>query len=165
MNLSRPILNACALLSLVALAGCWIDPSTNVRGEGEEGTAFTAQVDEILRLSAEAWNSGALDGFMVHYLRAPTTTYIGAGTLRVGFDAIRERFAPLFEPGAERDSLRFSELRARRLGQRHGLATARYTLFRNGTTTSTGLFTLVLLQVEGRWRIVHDQSAADPPVE
>ncbi len=155
----------CALLALLALAGCWIDDSTNVLGEADEGAAFTAQVDEILRLSAEAWNSGALEGFMVHYLRASTTTYIGAGGLRVGFDAIRERYAPLFEPGAERDSLRFGELQARRLGQRHGLATARYTLFRDGTTTSTGLFTLVLLQVEGRWRIVHDQSAADPPAE
>jgi hypothetical protein len=76
---------------------------------------------------------------------------------------VRDRYAPLFEPGAERDSLRFSELQARQLGQRHGLATARYTLFRDGETASTGLFTLVLLQVEGRWRIIHDQSAADPP--
>lgn len=162
MNVSRRIGFGIAVLSLVAPAGCWIAESTDARGEAE-GAVFTAQVDEILRLSAEAWNSGALEGFMVHYLRAPTTTYIGGGGLRVGFDAIRERYAPLFGPGAERDSLRFSEVQARRLGQRHGLATARYTLFRGGVTSSTGLFTLVLLQVEGRWRIIHDQSAEDPP--
>jgi ketosteroid isomerase-like protein len=161
MNMTRRIGLGC-MLPLIALAGCRIDESTNVRGEADQGAAFTAQVDDILRLSAEAWNSGALEGFMAHYLRSPTTTYIGGGGLRVGFDAIQDRYASLFEPGAEPDSLRFSELRTRRLGERYGLATARFTLFRDGVTTSTGLFTLVLLQVEDRWKIIHDQSAAGP---
>jgi hypothetical protein len=43
------------------------------------------------------------------------------------------------------------------------VATARYVLTRDGETTSTGPFTLVMMRVEGTWEIVHDQSAADPP--
>ena len=39
--------------------------------------------------------------------------------------------------------------------------TARYVLHRGDTITSTGPFTLVLMSVEGTWRIVHDQSAED----
>jgi hypothetical protein len=116
---------------------------------------LASQVESILRLSAEAWNAGDLDGFMVHY-------YIGGGGLRVGYDAIRERYAPDFEPGAARDSLRFESIRTRRLDQRFGIATARYVLHRDGATTSAGPFTLVLMQVEGAWKIIHDQSAADP---
>lgn len=155
-----------AVLALgAALAGCRIE-ATPPRGDpGQEAADFHEQVAEILSESARAWNAGDLDGFMRHYERAPTTTYIGATGLIEGWDAIRARYAPAFRPGAERDSLRFESLRTRPLGQRFGLATARYVLAREGETTASGPFTLVLLRVEGTWRIIHDQSASDPPSE
>ena len=146
------------------LTGCRIERTTTP-GQEDAGADFAAHVEEILQLSADAWNAGDLDGFMVHYERAASTTYIGSDGLLVGFDAIRDRYAPGFEPGAERDSLRFESIRARPLDQLFGVATARYVLHRDGQTISTGPFTLVLRQVEGVWKIIHDQSAADPPAE
>ncbi len=150
-------------LGLLLLFGCRIETIVPEGGAGDEEPDIQLQVERMLELQAEAWNAGDLDGFMLHYERAPTTTYIGAAGLLIGYDAIRARYAPLFEPGAARDSLRFTDLRTRPLDQRYGLATARYVLHRGGETTSTGPFTLVLMSVEGAWRIVHDQSAADPP--
>ena len=151
-------------VGLFALAsGCRIGPSTQTRGAREDAPDLHTQIDQILRLSAAAWNGGELAGFMIHYHRAPTTTYIGAGGLLTGFERIEARYAPSFAPGARRDSLRFVELRTRPLGQDHALATARYVLSRNGETTSTGPFTLLFLRVEGAWKIIHDQSALDPP--
>jgi hypothetical protein len=152
---------ALALVLGPTTAGCRLE-RTDAPGAEDQDAEFEARVEEILQLSADAWNAGDLEGFMVHYERAPTTTYIGSSGLLVGYDSIRGRYAPGFEPGAARDSLRFESIRTRRLEQRFGVATARYVLHRDGETTSTGPFTLVLMQVEGVWKIIHDQSAADP---
>lgn len=148
----------------LALTGCRIE-RTITPGQQDPAADVSLHVEEILQLSAAAWNAGDLDGFMVHYERAHTTTYIGSGGLLIGFDAIRDRYAPGFEPGAERDSLRFESIRARPLDQLFALATARYVLHRDGEITSSGPFTLVLRRIEGVWKIIHDQSAADPPPE
>lgn len=146
----------------LAAAGCTIEPVGNGGEEGPDEPDFRTQIGEILDAQAAAWNAGDLDGFMIAYERSPETGYIGAAGRITGYDAIRARYAPLFEPEAERDSLRFIDLETRELDSRFGVATARYVLYRNGETTSTGPFTLVLLRVEGNWMIVHDQSAADP---
>ena len=160
---------ALGVLALAMTVGPWATACRIERaaapGAEDQDADFEARVEEILRLSAEAWNAGDLEGFMVHYERAPATTYIGSAGLLVGYDAIRARYAPEFEPGAARDSLRFESIRTRLLEQRFGVATARYVLHREGVTTSTGPFTLVLMRVEGAWKIIHDQSAADPPPE
>ena len=123
---------------------------------------LATQVEALLDRQAAAWNSGDLEGFMSAYQRSPETTYIGFGGLIEGYDGIRARYAPDFAAGAARDSLRFEALQVREVDARVGVATARYVLERDGMVTSTGPFTLVLLNVEGAWLIVHDQSAADP---
>ncbi len=151
-----------AVLVVTAAAGCRIEPAARRPDAAPEEPGLTARVPEILAAQAAAWNGGDLDGFMAAYHRSPETTYIGTAGLLEGFDAIRERYAPLFAPGAARDSLRFEALRTRELDPRVGIATARYVLHRDGEITSTGPFTLVFLRVEGAWKIVHDQSAADP---
>jgi uncharacterized protein (TIGR02246 family) len=152
------------LALLVALsAGCTIVPVGNGGEEGTDEPDFRTQVATILDEQAAAWNAGDLDGFMASYALSPETTYIGATGLITGFDGIRARYAPSFEPGAQRDDLHFTDLAVRELDPRFGVATARYVLTRDGETTSTGPFTLVMMRVEGTWEIVHDQSAADPP--
>ncbi len=154
---------AVALAAGLALGGCRLE---RLDGNGapvaDEGPDLAEQVASLLDLQAAAWNAGDLDGFMSAYSPSPTTSYIGATGLIEGFDGIRERYAPGFAEGADRDSLRFEDLRVREVDERVGVATARYVLERDGTVTSTGPFTLVLLNVEGAWLIVHDQSAEDP---
>ncbi|MDX1395334.1 MAG: nuclear transport factor 2 family protein [Gemmatimonadota bacterium] len=154
---------AVAAAFIVATASCTIEPVGNGGDSGAEEPDFRTQVSDILDAQAAAWNAGDLDGFMSSYDLSPETSYIGASGLITGFEGIRERYAPLFEPGAERDSLHFVNLSVRELDPRFGVATARYVLTAGGRITSTGPFTLVLMRVEGTWVIVHDQSAADPP--
>ena len=153
---------AAVLAAGLAMAGCQLE---RLDGNGapvaDEGPDLAEQVASLLDLRAAAWNGGDLEGFMSAYSPSPTTTYIGSTGLIEGYDGIRERYAPGFAEGAARDSLRFEDLRIREVDERVGLATARYVLEREGTVTSTGPFTLVLLNVEGAWLIVHDQSAED----
>lgn len=156
-----------ALLLGVALtaSACRIERVEPAGADVVDEPDLLAQAAGILDDQAAAWNGGDLEAFMAAYERSPSTTYIGSTGLIEGFDGIRNRYAPSFEPDAQRDSLRFESLRARELDPRFGVVTARYVLFRDGETTTTGPFTLVMMRVEGSWRIVHDQSAADPPSE
>lgn len=151
-----------ALGILPALGACTIEEAIPPGAPPDPEPDFQRLASDILDEQAAAWNAGDLDGFMASYDRAPTTTYIGSTGLIEGFDAIRRRYAPSFAPGADRDSLRFERLRTRQLDPRFGIVTARYVLFEEDSITSTGPFTLVMVRSEGEWRIVHDQSAADP---
>ncbi len=147
-----------------APAACRIEGGAPVAGT-DTIPGVETQVARMLERSAEAWNRGDLEGFMDDYLRSPTTTYLGSSGHVAGWEAIRARYAPLFQAGALRDSLRFERVAARPLGDAYAVATARYVLFREGEVTGSGPFTLVLWRTDEGWRIVHDQSASDPPVE
>lgn len=157
------VVSALLAAACVVLSSCRIEAVESGDSPADEEPDLEAQIASILEEQAAAWNAGYLDGFLAAYERSPATTYIGSGGLRRGFDAIRDRYAPLFAPGAERDSLRFGDVAVRELDPRFAVVTARYTLHREDEVTSTGPFTLVLMRVEGAWKIVHDQSAADPP--
>lgn len=149
------IMAVAALALMLAFAG-------GCRIEIEEDEAdLRSSVEAMLDESAAAWNRGELDVFMDDYLDSDATTYIGASGVLRGFDAIRGRYASSFEPGAERDSLRFENVRARRLGAIDGLITARWVLHQEGTVTGSGPVTLVVRHTSAGWKIIHDHSSAD----
>lgn len=159
----RSLLVPCLLLAAWATSGCRIE----VEDEGDSDVQ--GAVERMLTESAGAWNQGNLDGFMDDYLRSQSTTYIGGPGFVRGYDSIYARYAPWFAPGAQRDSLRFEEIRVRRLAAIEAIATARYILHRGDTVTASGPFTLVLRHTSSGWKIIHDHSSTDPspdpPVE
>ena len=148
---------ATLLVPIVAIAaGCWIEVE-------EDPADLQTSIETMLVESAAAWNRGELEGFMDDYLESEATTYIGSSGMLIGFEAIQARYAPLFEPGAERDSLRFEQIRARRLGAVDGVVTARWVLHRGELVTGSGPFTLVVRRTSSGWKIIHDHSSSDPP--
>lgn len=143
------------LPALLAFAGCTIEVE-------EDAASLQSSIEAMLTESAAAWNRGELDGFMDDYLESDATTYVGHSGLLTGYEAIRDRYSPLFEPGAARDSLRFEDVRGRRLGAFDGVVTARWILHRDGKVTGSGPFTLVVRRTGGGWKIIHDHSSSDP---
>ena len=153
---STPLKVAALWLAVLSVAACTIE----IEDEGDADVQ--GSVIRMLEESAGAWNRGELAGFMVGYLESPNTTYIGSAGLLSGYESIRARYAPLFEPGAARDSLRFEDVRVRRLAAVEAIATARWILHRGDTITGSGPFTLVLRHTSGGWKIIHDHSSSDP---
>ncbi|MEN8144729.1 MAG: nuclear transport factor 2 family protein [Gemmatimonadota bacterium] len=145
--------------SLAATAGCRLasTPETSTDGMSE----LQAEIQAMMQDGARAFNEGRLDAFMSDYYESPSTTYIGGRGLVRGYDEIRERYLPWFEPGAERDSLSFENLEARRLGAMYSLVTGRWLIHAGDEVAATGPFSLVLRRVEGGWRIIHDHSSTD----
>lgn len=119
----------------------------------------TPEVRTLLDQSARAWNAGDLDGFMITYARDSATTFMTAQGPIYGYDTIRARYAPRFEPGAQRDSLQFTDLVVRPLDAKYAIATARYILERGDSVTATGPFTVVLRHDEEGWRMIHDHTS------
>lgn len=149
-----------ALLSLLALtAGCRLasTPDTSTDGMSE----LQAEVQGMLQEGARAFNEGSLEGFMSDYYESPSTTFIGGRGLVQGYDEIRERYRPYFEPDAVRDRLSFEDLEARRLGAMYSLVTGRWLLHADDEISASGPFSLVLRRVEGGWKIIHDHSSTD----
>ena len=120
---------------------------------------LTAEMRTLLDQSARAWNAGDLDGFMITYARDSATTFMTAQGPIYGYDTIRAHYAPRFEPGAQRDSLRFTDLVVRPLDAEYAIATVRYVLERGDSVTATGPFTVVLRHESGEWRMIHDHTS------
>lgn len=154
---------AAAILLAVAGAGCWVEevPPSEQR-EWRQSEAPDSVIRSALDSSAAGWNRGEIGDFLAAYRPSDSTTYIGSGGLRSGFSELRERYEPLFSGEARRDSLRFSDIRVRGLGEGRALSIGRYTLIRDDSITGTGWFSLVWERIQGQWWIVHDHSSAVP---
>ena len=124
--------------------------------------ALAGRLTAQLLRSADDWNRGDLEGFMSDYAHDSATSFVDGGHVRRSWDFIHARYAPSFGAGARRDSLRFEEVAVRPLGLDHALLTARFVLFRDGQTTASGPFSLILERRTAGWKILHDHTSSDP---
>ena len=146
-------------LALALLVAC--SSSSSSPQPLPDRAALTSSFQQQFSRSADAWNRGDLDAFMSDYAQDSLTSYVSAGHLVKGFDVIRSHYAPRFEPGATRDSLRFEEFNVRPLSPTLALVTARFVLYNTGGTTFSGPFTLVMERRSDGWKILHDHTSTD----
>lgn len=147
------------LLAVVCLA---CRPAAPPSRPAPDAAVLTRQFETQFQRSADAWNRGDLDAFVSDYAADTLPTFMAGGHLHRGHEWIREHYAPLFQPGARRDSLRFEEFHVRPLTDDLALITARFILFRGDSTTASGPFTLLMQYQAKGWKILHDHSSSDP---
>ena len=149
---------------LLLLAAChtgprvYVDPAPPSLDPQRLSEVLSAQFQQ----SAADWNAGNLQGFLSMYANDSTTMYMSGKQFEHGFPWIEQHYAPAFAPGAARDSLRLQGFSARPLGTTYALVTARYVLYRNGVTTASGPFSVVLQEQTNGWKIILDHTSADP---
>jgi beta-aspartyl-peptidase (threonine type) len=144
---------------LLALIGC--APAAQSTPALPDRTELTSTITAQFTRSADAWNRGDLDAFVSDYAPDSVTGFVSGGHVQHGYRWIREHYAPRFAPGASRDSLRFEEFNARPLAPAVALITARFVLHRDGRTTASGPFTLVMERRPDGWKILHDHTSSD----
>jgi uncharacterized protein (TIGR02246 family) len=151
------------LLMVLAFAACRAGGRSAIAAHSSSDTADPGSgISAQLARSASDWNRGDLEGFLSDYAAESTTTFVDGFRPRRGIEFIRENYAPRFSPGARRDSLRFEEIETRSLTPTIALVTARYSLHRGDSVTSSGPFTLVMERRAEGWRILHDHTSSDP---
>jgi len=156
------------LLALMLLGGCEFQrqSSRETSGPDESAGDRALEVEAMLHASAASWNDGDLSGFLDDYWRSEDLTFSGATGVTRGWENVRTGYLESYwAPGTARDSLRFEGIEAFPLGDEHALALGQYVLFRpeeGGVVTSSGFFSLVLQNMEGEWKILHDHTSATP---
>ncbi|HJS48361.1 MAG TPA: nuclear transport factor 2 family protein [Gemmatimonadales bacterium] len=151
---------ALPLLLATAVAGAACAPASSPAPPPP--AELRAELERQFERSAVAWNAGDLAAFMDDYARDSLTSFMGARAPVYGWETIRDRYAPSFQPGARRDSLRFERFAVRPLSPSLALVTARYILHRGDSVTSSGPFTLVMERRPDGWKILHDHTSPDP---
>ena len=155
----RALLLTLCLATALPLAGCRL--STTRRADMPAATADTAALRRTLTSlmdeSAAAWNRADLAGHVAMY--TDSASFMGAKGPVIGRETIRASLERGFwRDGRPRGQLAFSELRVWPLGERHALMTGAFLLTYPEGRTQSGRYSLVWVQENGQWRIVHDHS-------
>ena len=156
------------LLILASLTGCEFrrPPSDETNAFATPRSDPAKEIIEMLHASTASWNAGDLDGYLDDYWASEQLTFSGSDGVTRGWEDLRARYLNSYwAPDSRRDSLRFEELELVRLGEDHALALGRYVLYQpedRGVVTGTGFFSLVLGNIDGEWRILHDHTSTAP---
>jgi beta-aspartyl-peptidase (threonine type) len=146
---------ACAVLLTAAVAACATGHPAPMAGGNDEQAIIS-----VLQESANAWNRGDLDGFLLPYLDSPQTTYIERDVVR-GVPAIRASYAgSWFRNGRPAGELAYSGIEVRPLGRDYALVVGHFAVT-NRTTQQVqrGIFSLTFARSPQGWRIIHDHSS------
>lgn len=127
----------------------------------EAPAAPTTQViQKSFDASAAAWTAGDLKTFMESYERAPGTRYVSSSGTIVGYDAIEAMYASRFQkPGASMGKLTLEIIDVKPLGSLYAFVVGRYHLKPDTGAEVSGITTLLLHRVGGRWLISSDHSS------
>lgn len=150
-----------ALLLAGALAACGGRASPDAPGPGVPED----EIIGVLQASADAWNRGDIDGFLLPYHQSPDLTFVGAAGIVRGFSTLRGRYQGGYFDAGPPPRLSFVDLEIRPLGGSNALMLGRYTLEdrTSGAVTSTGIFSLVWGHTAEGWRILHDHTSETSP--
>jgi ketosteroid isomerase-like protein len=129
----------------------------------EQTANALTQIRSVLQAQQDAWNRGDIDGFMNGYARSVSTVFISEGTIRRGWQTVRDRYRKKYSSRAKMGTLTFSDLEITLLSSDSAVTSGGWKLKR-ANDQPHGRFTLILRRLPEGWRVVYDHtSAAAPP--
>jgi uncharacterized protein (TIGR02246 family) len=127
----------------------------NLRASVRE--AETEAVRAVLAGQVAAWNRGDIDAFMASYWQSPDLRFASGSTPVRGWAQALRRYRRSYPDRNDMGELTLSDLRIDLLSPDAATVFGRWRLAQV-SETPTGLFTLVLRKMDGRWLIVHDHT-------
>lgn len=148
-----------ALCLTATLPACAVN--VNVNDTQLIGTSETDE-DRILGVLATqqaAWNAGDIDGFMEGYWQSPDLRFASGGSVTSGWQETRDRYHARYSDRELMGELEFSDLGVNMLASDAAVVHGSWALQRAEDRPS-GLFTLVLKDIDGGWKIVSDTTTS-----
>ena len=127
-------------------------------GREQDRTNAVVQIRSVLRAQQDAWNRGDIDAFMNGYARSRSTIFVSEGTVRRGWETVRDRYRKKYSDRAKMGLLTFSDLEITTLGSDAAVALGRWKLKR-AHDQPYGRFTLIFRKTAAGWRIVDDHTS------
>jgi len=130
-------------------------------------TGDETQIRAVLNAQVDAWNRADIPTFMASYEDSPDTTFVGATTVKKGFQAILERYRTNYTSKEQMGTLTFSDLDIRLLPSSTGavefaVVTGRFHLNRTArgeAKKDDGVFSLVWRKGPSGWKILLDHTS------
>ena len=142
------------LLVCSALISC---NQTSRKVDQQAISAGEAAIKDVLISQEKAWNDGNLDEFMKGYWNSDSLQFVGS-TITHGWQSTLDRYRATYPDRAAMGNLKFEFFRFSFITPQTCLVTGRYTLTR-AQDQPTGLFTLLLKNISGKWVIVYDHTS------
>ncbi|MCB2113328.1 MAG: DUF4440 domain-containing protein [Parvularculaceae bacterium] len=116
-------------------------------------------IRNIFAANAAAWNEGNLDAYMRGYVNSAGVVYIENAVVTAGWAPLRKSFEKEISASGEMGRLSFDDLNVRMTTDDVATVVGKYTLARS-QGAKTGVVTIVMNQVDGRWRISQETRIA-----
>ncbi len=128
-------------------------------------TARTAEdiVRGVLLANAAAWNEGNLTAFLDGYEQSGAVRLVNGADIVTGINSVRKHYQALVQGAGGMGRLTFSDLDVAMTAPEVATVNGRYAL-QSGPAKTTGAMTMVMKQIDGRWRIVQDTRLKDAEV-
>ena len=126
-----------------------------------DGADVEAGVRAVLDAQVRAWNAGSVRDFMGGYAEVDSLVFLSGTAVRRGWEEALYGYLRAYPDAASMGLLSFDEVMVTPLSGVHALAWGRWRLRVDGPADAQpgGLFTLVLVQTDQGWRIVHDHTS------
>lgn len=118
---------------------------------------------QVLHKQEQDWNRGDLNSFATGYKNSPDILFMGR-TIQQGYAQMIAAYRTSFPTREAMGKLSFSDLAVQPLDARFATVTGRFHLQRTaaGGGDAGGYFLLVLEKTPAGWKIVRDDTSADP---
>lgn len=123
--------------------------------------ADETKIKSVLETQVECWNRQELDGFMQTYWKSEDLTFSSGGKTTRGWQATFDRYKQRYQPPNKMGKLSFDNLEITMLNSTSAFVLGQWHLEFPSNQVG-GNFTLILREIDGQWRIVHDHTSALP---
>lgn len=120
----------------------------------------TKQISALMEEQEESWSNGDLEGFMKHYWKSDSLTFIGSSGINYGWQKTLDNYNKSYKNKSEMGILTFSNKSIKQLSKNYIHVIGQWYLKRLAPLDDLeGHYTLVWEKKKGNWVIISDHSS------
>lgn len=118
----------------------------------------TFKIKKVLTLQETAWNKSDLNGFMSHYWKSDSLTFISKNGIKKGWQSVYDGYQKSYADKGEMGTLTFEIFKVDMVSSKNALVLGSWKVV-NAKGTFQGYFTLWFKKIKRKWVIVQDHTS------
>ncbi|MCP4377979.1 MAG: nuclear transport factor 2 family protein [bacterium] len=118
-----------------------------------------SEILTVMNQQAKDWTARDFEGFMEGYHNSKDLRFAHPHGITRGWQTVMDRY----KSGPKKSSLTFSDVDITCISSDAALVFGRFHNHYEDKSYLTGLYTLLMRKIDGKWKIVHDHSSDLPP--
>ena len=113
---------------------------------------------KVLKDQETAWNQANLNGFMAHYWKSDSLTFVSKKGIKKGWQAVYDGYQKNYADKGEMGILTFQIFKVQLINKKNAMVTGSWKVV-NASGTFEGYFTLWFKKIKRKWLIVQDHTS------